>query len=42
MVWGSGRPRLSHLNVGTGEDVTIRELAEAIARVPLEPGRRSA
>ena len=42
MVWGSGRPRLSHLNVGTGEDVTIRELAEAIARVTGYTGLRSA
>ena len=27
------RPMLSHINVGTGEDVTIRELAETIAEV---------
>ena len=27
------RPLLSHINVGTGQDVTIRELAEIIARV---------
>ena len=27
------RPMLSHINVGTGQDVTIRELAETIARV---------
>lgn len=27
------RPTLSHLNVGTGSDCSIRELAEAIARV---------
>ncbi|MGS1118014.1 GDP-L-fucose synthase [Castellaniella sp. UC4442_H9] len=27
------RPMLSHINVGTGVDVTIRELAETIARV---------
>ena len=26
-------PRLSHLNIGTGKDVTIRELAETMARV---------
>jgi GDP-L-fucose synthase len=27
------QPMLSHINVGTGEDVTIRELADVIARV---------
>jgi GDP-L-fucose synthase len=27
------RPMLSHVNVGTGQDVTIRELAETVARV---------
>jgi len=27
------QPRLSHVNIGTGEDVTIRELAETIADV---------
>ncbi|MDP4024984.1 GDP-L-fucose synthase [Methylobacterium sp. NEAU 140] len=27
------QPTLSHINVGTGEDCTIRELAEALARV---------
>ncbi len=27
------RPDLSHINVGTGEDCTIRELAEALTRV---------
>jgi GDP-L-fucose synthase len=27
------QPMLSHINVGTGEDITIRELAEAVARV---------
>ncbi len=27
------RPMLSHINVGTGQDVTIRELAQTIARV---------
>lgn len=27
------RPDLSHINVGTGEDCTIRELAKALARV---------
>lgn len=30
---GVTRPMLSHINVGTGEDCTIRELAETIARV---------
>ncbi|TAM20954.1 MAG: GDP-L-fucose synthase [Nevskiaceae bacterium] len=32
-------PMLSHINVGTGEDVTIRELAEAIARITGFTGR---
>jgi len=33
-VWLSGtQPMLSHLNVGTGKDCSIRELAETIARV---------
>lgn len=27
------QPRLSHINIGTGQDVTIRELAETIAEV---------
>lgn len=27
------RPMLSHINVGTGEDITIRELAELVGRV---------
>ena len=27
------RPMLSHINIGTGEDCTIRELAETVARV---------
>ena len=27
------QPMLSHINVGTGVDVTIRELAETVARV---------
>jgi GDP-L-fucose synthase len=33
------RPDLSHINVGTGEDCTIRELAEALARVIGYEGR---
>ncbi len=33
------RPMLSHLNVGTGQDCTIRELAETIARVTGFQGR---
>lgn len=31
--WRVAEPRLSHINVGTGEDVTIGELARIIARV---------
>ena len=27
------KPMLSHINIGTGEDVTIRELAETIKQV---------
>lgn len=33
------QPMLSHLNVGTGEDCTIRELAETVARVTNFTGR---
>lgn len=33
------RPMLSHINVGTGQDCTIRELAEAVARVTGFEGR---
>src|ERR1700710_2333533 len=33
------RPDLSHINVGTGEDCTIRALAEALARVIGYAGR---
>jgi len=33
------QPMLSHINVGTGEDCTIRELAETIARVTGFNGR---
>ena len=32
-------PRVSHVNVGTGEDVTIRELAQTIAHVTGYAGR---
>ena len=39
-VYGSQtRPMLSHINVGTGVDCTIRELAETIARVTGFKGR---
>lgn len=34
-------PMLSHINVGTGTDVTIRELAETVARVTGYAGRIS-
>ena len=33
------RPMLSHINVGTGQDVTIRELAETVAAVTGYQGR---
>lgn len=33
------QPMLSHINVGTGSDVTIRELAETVARVTGFQGR---
>ena len=32
-LWGATKPMLSHINVGTGTDVTIRELAETISAV---------
>lgn len=32
-------PMLSHINVGTGEDMSIRELAEAVARITGYRGR---
>ena len=32
------RPMLSHINVGTGQDVTIRELAETVKEVTGYPG----
>jgi GDP-L-fucose synthase len=39
-VWQAQvQPMLSHLNVGTGEDVTIRALAETLARVTGYTGR---
>ena len=39
-VYGANtRPDLSHINVGTGEDCTIRELAESLARVIGYEGR---
>ena len=31
--YGATKPMLSHINVGTGTDVTIRELAETISAV---------
>jgi len=34
-------PMLSHINVGSGTDVTIRELAETVARVTGFKGRLS-
>jgi len=33
------QPMLSHINLGTGQDCTIRELAETIARVTGFAGR---
>lgn len=36
---GGTSPMLSHINVGTGQDCTIRELAETIARVTGYSGR---
>ena len=33
------QPMLSHINVGTGEDVSIRELAELVAEVTGFTGR---
>ena len=35
------QPMLSHINVGTGEDCTIRELAETVAKVTGFKGRLS-
>ena len=35
------QPMLSHINVGTGKDVTIRELAETMQRVVGYPGKVS-
>jgi len=33
------QPMLSHINVGTGEDITIRQLAETVGKVIGYPGR---
>ncbi len=33
VYWNSAQPMLSHLNVGYGEDISIRELAEQMAAV---------
>ncbi len=39
-VWQENtRPMLSHINVGTGVDCTIRELAQTIAKVVGYKGR---
>jgi GDP-L-fucose synthase len=39
-VYGANtRPMLSHINVGTGTDCTIRELAETLARITGFGGR---
>ena len=37
--WAHTQPMLSHINVGTGVDCTIRELAETVARVTGFKGR---
>lgn len=37
--WGAVQPMQSHINIGTGQDCSIRELAETIARVTGYPGR---
>ena len=37
--WSCAQPMLSHVNVGTGMDCTIRELAETLARVTGFTGR---
>ena len=33
LFWKNLNPRLSHINIGTGEDHTIRELAELIKNI---------
>ena len=33
------QPMLSHINVGTGEDITIRQLAEKMGKVIAYQGR---
>jgi len=37
--WNAVQPMQSHINVGTGEDCSIRELAETVARVTGYTGR---
>ncbi|AGA32334.1 GDP-L-fucose synthetase [Thioalkalivibrio nitratireducens DSM 14787] len=37
--WGAVQPMQSHINIGTGQDCSIRELAETIARVTGYEGR---
>ncbi|AGA32374.1 GDP-L-fucose synthetase [Thioalkalivibrio nitratireducens DSM 14787] len=37
--WGAVHPMQSHINIGTGQDCSIRELAETIARVTGYEGR---
>jgi len=33
VIWVRGKPMLSHINMGSGLDCTIRELAETIAQI---------
>ncbi len=39
VYWGAVPPMQSHINIGTGQDCSIRELAETIARVTGYEGR---